>query len=136
MFIFTGYGTANRNFISTIRHQRSSPRRDRSLTGCGSITAALTQLARWRRDQEISNRDKETSQPTSEARHLQPLILMISEAARFPEIEQTIANALDGTRDSPLKPEDIQKLTHQWGELSGRNDLESLKRVGIRTKSR
>jgi len=102
----------------------------------GTITAALTQLARWRRDQEISNRDKETSQPTSEARHLQLLILMISEAARFPDIERTIANALDGTRDSPLTPQDIQKLTHEWGDLSSKSDLESYRKVAIRTKSR
>jgi ribosome inactivating protein len=102
----------------------------------GTIIAALTQLARWQKRQEISNREEETLRATSEARHLQLLILMISEAARFPEIEQTIANALDGTPDSPLKPEKIQDLTHDWANLSGKTDLKSLKRVAIRTKSR
>ena len=95
----------------------------------GSITAALTQLARWRQDQEISNRDKETSQPTSEARHLQLLTLMIAEAARFPDIERTIENALDGISDNPLTPQDIEELTHEWGKLSGKD----YRRVAIRT---
>src|SRR5262249_12546869 len=44
----------------------------------GTITAALTQLAHWHLTQEISNRDNERRQPTSEARHLLLLILMIS----------------------------------------------------------
>jgi hypothetical protein len=34
---------------------------------------------------------------------------MSAEAARFPDIERTIENALDGTPDSPLTPQDIQR---------------------------
>jgi ribosome inactivating protein len=98
----------------------------------GTITAALTQIAHWRQDQEISNRSKETSQPTSEARHLLLLILMISEAARFFDIERTIANALDGSPDTPLTPQMIQTLTRQWGYLSRGGDY---RQVAIRNLS-
>lgn len=91
----------------------------------GTIVAALTQLAHWGRDQEISNRRQDRSgvpQQSGEARHLLLLILMISEAARFFDIERTIANALNGAPDTPLTPPMIQSLTHQWGSLSREGD--------------
>jgi hypothetical protein len=98
----------------------------------GTIAVALTQIAHWRQDQEISNRGKETSQPTSEARHLLLLILMISEAARFFDIERTIANALDGRSNTPLTPQMIQTLTRQWAYLSREGNY---RQVAIRNLS-
>ncbi|MBV8189375.1 MAG: hypothetical protein JOY64_10500 [Alphaproteobacteria bacterium] len=77
----------------------------------------MTNIAGWRQDQEISNRAKETSRPTAVARHLLLLILIISEAARFPDIERTITCALNYTQGG-LTPQQIYSLTHQWESLS------------------
>jgi hypothetical protein len=95
----------------------------------GTIAAALNQIAHWRRDQEISNRRKDrigVPQQTGEARHLLLLILMISEAARFFDIERTVANALDGLDNTPLDPPGIQRLTHEWGYLSSQGDFQQV----------
>ena len=98
----------------------------------GAIIAALTQIAHWRKDQEISNRRKDRTdapQQTGEARHLLLLILLISEAARFFDIERTVANALNGIDNVPLDPPMIQRLTHEWGYLSSQGDY---RQVAIR----
>jgi hypothetical protein len=97
----------------------------------GAIEAAITQLGQWRRDSEITNKQKDRSgqqQLTATARHLLILVLMVSEAARFFQIEQTITNALDGRPNTPLTPLAVQELTHQWGYLSKLNDF---RRVAI-----
>jgi hypothetical protein len=101
----------------------------------GAITAAITQLSRWRRDTAITNKEKDrfgVQQLTAAARHLLMLILMVSEAARFFEIERTIANALDGIRDTPLTPAMIQRLTHEWDSLSKAGDF---RRVAIMNRA-
>lgn len=97
-----------------------------------TIATALTQIAHWRLTQEISNRRKGQygiPQQSGEARHLLMLILMISEAARFFDIEKTVANALDGINNVPLRPLMIQQLTHEWGYLSSQGDY---RQVAIR----
>ena len=51
------------------------------------------------------------------------VILMISEAARFFEVEQTVANALNSRPNTPLTPFGIEQLTHEWGQRSGEGDF-------------
>jgi hypothetical protein len=97
----------------------------------GSINAAITQLAQWHRDTLISNKEKDRfgeQQLTSAGRHLLMLILIVSEAARFFDIERTIAGALDNRPNTPLAPADIQRLTHEWDYLSR---LKDFRRVAI-----
>jgi hypothetical protein len=88
-------------------------------------------LAQWHRDTLISNKEKDRfgeQQLTSAGRHLLMLILIVSEAARFFDIERTIAGALDNRPNTPLAPADIQRLTHEWDYLSR---LKDFRRVAI-----
>lgn len=92
----------------------------------GTITAAIGQISHWRSAGAVTSRRKDrygVNHPTSEAGHLLILILMISEAARFFAIEQTVANALDGRQDTPLTPLAIEQLTHEWSQRSGADDF-------------
>ncbi len=87
----------------------------------GAITAAIDQISRWRSADAVTSRQKDrfgVNHPTADARRLMILILMISEAARFFAIEQTVANALDGRPGTPLTGFEIERLTHEWGQRS------------------
>ncbi len=85
--------------------------------------AAVQAASRWTRANPPSSliKDRGGQKQSADARHLLTLILGTSEAARFPDIGVTVANALFGRRDRPLTLAQIDRLVNRWGELSGQS---------------
>lgn len=87
------------------------------LTGA-RIDAAVAAIAAWTPSTVISSRVSTgplRSQTQSEAvRHLLVLILVLAEAARFPEVSATVRNAIGGTANTPLALAAIDSLVHEW----------------------
>jgi hypothetical protein len=94
-----------------------------------TIENAIANISRWHPTTALTSRVKDRygqNQITPEMGYLLLLILMVSEAARFFEIEQTIANALDGRPNTPLSPAKIEECVHEWEARSRRNDFRTV----------
>lgn len=91
----------------------------------GRIDAAIAAIATWREETNLSSRESRGNLGTvqSEAvRHILLLCLILSEAARFHRVAETVENALGGTKNTPLTLGEIDRLTRDWGRLSAAGD--------------
>ena len=94
-----------------------------------SIDNAIANIARWRPSSTLTSRIKDRhgkQQITPEMGYLLTLILMVSEAARFFNIETTVANALDGQPNTPLNAAAVETLVHEWEVRSRRNEFRTV----------
>lgn len=92
-----------------------------------AFVSAVEAASRWTKAKPPSNVVKDRSgqnQRSPDARHLLRLLLATSEAARFPNIGLTVANALRGQRDSPLTLAQIDQLVNDWENLSAEGSSE------------
>ena len=83
----------------------------------GAIERAISAIAGWKNGDDIKS--KKDDKQSAEAKHLLMLVLIISEAARYWQIEVAIGEALDGKAIS-FNNDAVQDMANDWSGRSKR----------------